>query len=82
MTDPRPPQDNRSPYAKAIEKASQVTTIAFMMVVPGLLGYWLDSWLGTIPLFAALGLVAGISAGVWQLIKLVNRDARNSKNRP
>ena len=68
--------------AKAIGKASEVTTIAFMMVVPVLLGYWLDVYLGTVPLFAITGLVLGMTSGIWQLIKLVNRkpEARDSES--
>lgn len=59
--------------AKAVGKASEVTTIAFMMVLPILPGYWLDLYFGTVPLFAIAGLVLGMLCGVWQLIKLVNR---------
>jgi F0F1-type ATP synthase assembly protein I len=77
VNDPRP-QDDRSTYAKAIEKASQVTTVALVMVVPSLLGYWLDSWLRTVPLFTALGLLIGMPAGIWQLIRMVNRDTPGS----
>jgi len=69
-----PKDDDRSPMARAVGKASEVTTIAFMMVLPVLLGYWLDVALSTLPLFAIIGLVLGMSCGIWQLIKLVNRQ--------
>ncbi len=59
--------------AKAIGKATEVTTIAFMMVLPVLFGYWLDVYLNTLPLFAIIGLVLGMACGISQLIKLVNR---------
>ncbi|MGI9518012.1 MAG: AtpZ/AtpI family protein [Pirellulaceae bacterium] len=78
MTDPGPSRDDRSPVAKAISKATEITTVSFMMVVPILLGYWLDLYLGTVPLFAILGLVLGMSGGIWQLIKLVNRQSSES----
>ncbi len=74
MSDPDPSRDDRSPAAKAISKATEITTVAFMMVLPILLGYWLDQYLGTIPLFAMVGLVLGMSGGIWQLVQLVNRQ--------
>lgn len=49
-----------------------------MMVLPILLGYWLDLYLGTVPLFAVIGLVLGMSTGIWQLIKLVNQQSPSS----
>ena len=66
--------------AKAIGKASEVTTIAFMMVLPVLIGYWLDAYLfDTLPLCAIIGLVLGMTCGIWQLIKLVNRQPNSSE---
>lgn len=73
MTGPEPPLDDRSSVAKGIGKASQVTAIAFIMVLPMLFGYWLDRYLLTLPLFVLIGLVFGLVAGIVQLIKLVNR---------
>ena len=78
MSDPGPSRDDRSPVAKAIGKASEITTIAFMMALPILLGYWLDLYLGTVPLFAIIGLVLGMSCGIWLLIRLVNRQSPTS----
>lgn len=80
MSDSGPPQDDRSPVAQAIGKASEITTIAFAMVLPILLGYWLDQALGTIPLFVILGLVLGMTSGIWQLIKLVNRQSGSDES--
>ena len=50
---------------------SSIMTIAFMMVVPALFGFWLDNWLGTVAVFMFLGVILGVVAGVWQLVKLV-----------
>lgn len=80
MSDPGPSRDDRSPVAKAIAKATEITTVAFMMVLPILLGYWVDTYLGTVPLFAILGLVLGMSTGIWQLIRLVNRQTSASSH--
>ena len=41
-----------------------------MMVLPMLLGYWLDRYLATLPLFLIGGLILGMSAGILQLIKM------------
>ena len=81
MTEPGPSRDDRAPVAKAIAKATEITTVAFMMVLPILLGYWLDTYLGTVPLFAILGLVLGMSMGIWQLISLVNRQSASLQGR-
>jgi F0F1-type ATP synthase assembly protein I len=59
--------------SKAVAKASEVTVVAMTMVLPMLFGYWLDRFLGTLPLFVLCGLVLGMPAGIVQLIKLVNR---------
>ena len=42
-----------------------------MMVLPALLGYWVDTRLGTVILFTFLGLLFGMGAGIWQLMKIV-----------
>ncbi|HMO12908.1 MAG TPA: AtpZ/AtpI family protein [Pirellulaceae bacterium] len=72
--------DDRSPLARAFEQATHVTTIGIMMVAPVLPGYWLDKYLGTLPLFTILGLAFGMSASLWQLIKFVNRQESNHKD--
>jgi len=53
-----------------MELSSLVTTIALEMVVPILLGYWIDRWLGFSALFAILGGIAGLTGGVWHLVRL------------
>lgn len=63
--------DDRSPSAKAMSSVTQISTISMMTVVPALLGYFLDTWLGTKILFMFLGTVFGLVGGVWQLLKLV-----------
>lgn len=58
---------------------STIITIACMMVVPALLGSWIDAWLGTVVLFMFLGVIFGVVAGVWQLVKLVQSLENSSK---
>jgi hypothetical protein len=45
--------------AIAFEWSATVMTISAEMVVPGLLGYWLDQQLGTRALFLLLGFASG-----------------------
>ncbi len=71
--------DDRAPYAKAIDKASQVTTAAIMLALPMLLGFWLDKYLATTPLFVILGLVFGMVAGITQLIRIVKPPSAPGK---
>ena len=62
--------DDRLPFVKAYARVSYVISIALEMVVPGVLGYWIDYHLGTKLLFAVLGFAFGMSYGVWQLVRL------------
>jgi F0F1-type ATP synthase assembly protein I len=64
------PPDDRSALARAIELGSLVTTIALVMVVPIVLGYWLDRWLDTRAAFTILGAALGMAGGLWHLIRL------------
>lgn len=78
VTEFEPNPDDRSGIAKAFQKATEVTTIAFMMVFPTLPGYWLDTYLNTVPLFTMLGFAFGMTGGIWQLIKMANRPEQQS----
>ena len=40
------------------------------MVVPGLVGYYVDGRLGTRALFTILGFGLGVTFGIWQLTRL------------
>jgi F0F1-type ATP synthase assembly protein I len=52
-------------------------------VVIGLLtggGYWLDTWLGTLPLFTLVGLAAGFAGALWRLIRQVRPPGGGDKD--
>jgi len=66
--------DDRSPMAKSLSKASEVIAICLLMIVPGLIGYWIDQKVGSRFLFTLLGLVFGMSGAVMQLVRLVSID--------
>ena len=70
-----PPED-RSPLAEASAWASRIMTISAEMVVPGLIGLWLDRWLGTWFLLALAGFAGGLTLGIWHLIRLTGPDAK------
>ncbi|PQO42741.1 hypothetical protein C5Y97_00885 [Blastopirellula marina] len=43
------------------------------MIVPGVLGYWVDQFLGIpFPVFAMIGFVAGLVLGMTHLIVMAN----------
>jgi len=73
--------DDRSLLARAAEFASTVTTICLQMVIPVLLGYGLDVWLGTRAVFAILGGLLGLAAGLWSLMRLTAPLSRRPLNR-
>jgi len=62
--------DGRSPLALALEWVSRITAIAMEMVLPIVIGYWIDKWLGTKVVFLILGLIVGFVSGIWNLVKL------------
>lgn len=69
-----------SPVAIAAYWVSRITTITLTMVVPGLVGYWLDMRLGTRVVFLLVGFAAGMALAVWQLMQLTSRRGAR-KNR-
>ncbi|MBW3599106.1 MAG: AtpZ/AtpI family protein [Planctomycetes bacterium] len=50
--------------------AWRVMIIGLEMVVPGLVGYWIDQRLGTKAVFTVGGFVLGMALGFWHLIKI------------
>jgi len=59
--------------ARSFGVASQVVSAAMEMVVPILLGYWLDTMTATTPLFLIIGTVTGLVTGIWHLVILAGR---------
>jgi len=72
-----PPED-RSPMAEAAGWASRIMTISAEMVVPGLIGLWLDRLLGTWFLLALVGFAGGLTLGIWHLVRLNSPDAKHN----
>jgi ATP synthase protein I len=66
--------DDRDSYALAMQWVSRITSVAIEMVLPGVIGYWIDQRLGTKVLFFIIGVILGFVGGIWQLIKLTKQD--------
>ncbi len=66
--------DDRDSYALAMQWVSRITTIVIEMVLPGVIGYWIDLRLGTKVVFFILGVILGFVGGLWQLIRLTKQN--------
>jgi len=62
-------QDRRSPMAEALDWVSRITTVALVMVVPGVAGMWLDRRWGT-KFVGLMGFAVGLPAGMWLLFQM------------
>jgi len=62
-------EDVVTPMAAAMQWSSRITTITIEMILPGILGSWLDKRWGTSYL-AFLGFAVGVPLGIWHLIKI------------
>ena len=70
------PQDQRSPMAQAAEWVSRITTVALEMVLPGILGSWLDKRWDT-GFLGLVGFALGVTLGTWHLIWMTKTAANN-----
>jgi F0F1-type ATP synthase assembly protein I len=65
-----PTDDDRSSLARGWALSTTISTIALEMVLPGMLGFYIDIKLGTTMVFLVLGLVVGFVAGMIHLMRL------------
>ena len=72
------PDDRRPPLAQAAAWAARVMTVALEMVLPGVVGIWIDRRLGTQVLFTLLGFAGGLTFAIWQLLKMIKPDPSNA----
>jgi F0F1-type ATP synthase assembly protein I len=73
--------DDRSALARATQVASNVTSVSLEMVLPILIGYWIDQRLGTKAVFAILGGVLGLATGIWSLMRMTESLRGRAKDR-
>ncbi len=81
------PGDTRSAQARAYQWASRIISVSLEMVVPGLIGYWIDQQLGTVAVFTIVGFIGGMCLGMWHLLKIAKSPveqqvAERRKTRP
>jgi hypothetical protein len=62
-----------TPIAEAMRWVSAITTVAVMMVLPGLGAQYLAE-LWSLPWLTPVGLVSGMALGMWYLWILVRQD--------
>lgn len=67
-----------SPMAIAQIWISRVLTVSLEMVVPGLIGIWLDSRFDSSPWLTLAGFAVGMPFGFWHLL-LMTRSTRKGK---
>ena len=63
-------RDDRSPFALAYEWSARITSISLELVVPVLIGYWLDQRWGTLPLLLIVGVILGFATATLSLLRL------------
>ena len=72
------PPDDRSVLAKAYDWALRIMAVSLVMVLPGIVGYWIDTKLRTVCLFLVVGLGLGSFAALRLLMRIVEQsDPRN-----
>ena len=71
--------DDRSRIARAWGWSSQLTSIALEMVLPGIVGLWIDRQLGSVMVFLILGVVFGMTAGMIHLVQFARRISEKDR---
>lgn len=71
-------RDDRSPYAVAYEWTARITSISLELIIPILVGVWLDQWLHLTPLFLIVGVTLGFVTATLSLIRLTKPPRRRS----
>ena len=68
-----------SPLGIGLQWASRISAIGIMFVLPALVGAWVDRYLGTSPWLTILGCFLGISAGMFEILRIAREGARSSQ---
>ncbi|MCA9247391.1 MAG: AtpZ/AtpI family protein [Planctomycetales bacterium] len=64
------PPDGRSPVAVALGWSSRIMSVSLEMVVPGLIGNWLDGRFQTSPWIMVIAFAAGGAVAILHLIQM------------
>ena len=73
--------DDRPPMAVAMQWVSQITTVALEMVLPAVLGLWVDGKWNTEPWFLICGAVGGFALGMWHLLQMAKTSEKPPETR-
>jgi hypothetical protein len=73
--------DDRSALAVAWSWATRVMIVAAEMVVPGLVGYWIDQKIGTQVVLTLVGFAAGITLAVMHLVRMTAPASGSEKDK-
>lgn len=75
---PRDSDENEASLLSNTRLYAHYATVGIMFPVATALGFFLgyavDRWLGTVPLFAIAGLILGVAAAIRNLLQLVASD--------
>ncbi len=74
-------QDERPPLVVALEWVSKITAVAIEMVLPGIIGTWLDRRWGT-KFIALAGFALGLTVAIWHLLILTGTENAKRSKRP
>jgi F0F1-type ATP synthase assembly protein I len=69
------PSDAQNSYGELMQLAVSASAIVGGMVVPGLIGWYIDTQLGT-KFCAVIGIGLGVVAGTMQLLALAKRGTK------
>lgn len=67
---------------KDVQRAFAMAAVGTEIVIPVLLGWWLDSYLDSSPWGALLGGVVGFTGGIWHMVQLSKPDESSPDDRP
>ena len=76
------PDDRRPPLAQAAAWASRVMTVALEMVLPGLIGIWIDRKLGLKAACTLVGFGLGFSVALLHLLQLTKQSSARRERLP
>jgi hypothetical protein len=68
-----------NPIAEAVKWVGVITTVGLEMVVPALIGHWLDRRYG-LRFLAFVGLALGFAIGLWNIVQIARQS--NSESGP
>lgn len=63
--------------ARAMVWSARITTISLEMVLPLVIGLWIDRQLGTVLVFLVLGGILGMTTGMIHLVRLASPPKRD-----